>query len=340
MICIFCIAEHQPTIEHVFPLAIGGTITTDRLCVRCNSTLGSRVDAALNDFFPIRMRRAKLDLAGNSGEPPAWHELFHGEAKLVGSEANRVRTTFDKASGKLDTRQLYHAANVVMPDGTKTRQITIDARDKVQLPTIIKRERKRHGLPPLTHDQLAFALSNVTYRTIENPLIHKTLSFSFAYLRHAMFKIAYELAFLWLGESYLDDSLAVELREAICKEDVASTDHLTGYVGEAPECDGFRHWNSHEAHHLAYVTVVANCVFISVRVFDLYAASVAVSKDASRYFQSSADASKCRFLAIDSVSGRTIDIPFDIESRRMAVAMSTHRRPPPFPDPLEETAAA
>ena len=147
------------------------------------------------------MRRANLNLAGNGGTPPAWHELFHGEAKLVGSEANRVSTTFDKASGKLDTRQLYHAANVVMPDGTKTRQITIDARDKDQLPIIIERERKRHGLPPLTPDQLAVALSNVTSRTIENPLIHKTFNFSFAYLRHAMFKIAYELAFLWLGES-------------------------------------------------------------------------------------------------------------------------------------------
>ena len=155
-----------------------------------------------------------------------------------------------------------------------------------------------------------------------------------------MFKIAYELAFMWLGESYLDDLLAAELREAICKQDVASTDHLTGYVGEAPGCTVFRHWNSHEAHHLAYATVVANSVIISVRVFDIYAASVVVSKDASRYFQSSADAAKCRFLAIDLVSGRTIDIPFNVELRRLAVAMSTHGRLPPFPDPLEETAAA
>src|SRR5271170_5389777 len=162
MICIFCIEEHPPSLEHVFPLAIGGTIATDRLCAKCNSTLGSRVDSALSDFFPIRMRRANLNLAGYGGKPPAWHELFHGEAKLVGSEANRVRIAFDKASGQLDTRQLYHAANVVMPDGRKARQITIDARDEDQLPTIIKRERKRHGLPALTPDQLTLAISNIT----------------------------------------------------------------------------------------------------------------------------------------------------------------------------------
>ena len=38
-----------------------------------HSTLGSRVDAALSNFFPIRTRRAKLGLAGNAGATP---ELF------------------------------------------------------------------------------------------------------------------------------------------------------------------------------------------------------------------------------------------------------------------------
>jgi hypothetical protein len=59
MLCIFCDQERAPSIEHVFPLAIGGTVTTDRVCAPCNSVLGSRVDAALSDFFPVRMRRAE-----------------------------------------------------------------------------------------------------------------------------------------------------------------------------------------------------------------------------------------------------------------------------------------
>ena len=44
-------------------------------------------------------------------------------------------------------------------------------------------------------------------------------------------KIAYELAFLWLGESRLDDPLAVELRDAILKDDIDSTNSLARYVG-------------------------------------------------------------------------------------------------------------
>jgi hypothetical protein len=45
-------------------------MTTDRGCAPCNSVLGSRVDAALSDFFLVRMRRAKLRLSGNNGSPP------------------------------------------------------------------------------------------------------------------------------------------------------------------------------------------------------------------------------------------------------------------------------
>ncbi|MGI8570666.1 MAG: hypothetical protein ACR2KT_17270 [Methylocella sp.] len=73
---------------------------------------------------------------------------------------------------------------------------------------------------------------------------------------------------------------------------------------------------------------------ICVRIFDIYAAAVVVSHDPSRYVRGIIDQTKLRFLAIDSVSGRTINTTFDEESRRIAAAMTTYRHPPPFPDPL------
>lgn len=281
------------------------------------------------------MRRAKLKLTGNKGVPPAWYEMF-GQAKLIGQTADRVQTTFNKATGKLDTRQLHHAIDVVTPDRKKARQIAMDARDKDQIPKIIQRERKRHGLPPLSDEELATEVGTYTTSAIENPLVQISLSVSFAYLRHAMIKIAYELAFLWLGEAYLTDPLAIELRAAICDPDVASTDKLAGYIGEAGNCDVFnKFWTPHEEHHLAYATIVAGkTITICVRIFDIYAAAVVVSADPGRYVRSIVDQTKLRFLAIDSVSGRTINTTFDEESRRIAVAMTTYGHLPPFPDPL------
>src|SRR5208337_1393452 len=220
------------------------------------SMIGSRVDSALTDFLPIRQRRAELGLAGNSEAPPIPFEMLLGVATLADYPEKRIETRYDAATGKLDHRLLHHAANVVMPDGRKARQISIDARDREQIPTIIQRERKRHGMPPLSQDELAIEVAKANVTTISNLAIRKDLSVSFAFLRHAMMKIAFELAFLWLGESYLDDPLAEQLRTAICAPDLASTDGIPGYVGESKDCKPLEFWTSHPAHHLAYATTL------------------------------------------------------------------------------------
>lgn len=334
MQCIFCSEERPPSREHIFSLAIGGTITTDRVCAGCNSILGSRVDSALNNFLPVRTRRAELGLSGNSGEPPSIFEMFLGDQKLIGPEANRIRTSLNKVTGRLEHRQLYHATDVVMPDGKKARQITLDERDKSQIPTIIQRDRKRRGLPPLSSEELSIKASEYTVNTVEHPLIHVNIPVSFAFLRHAMMKIAYEFAFLWLGESYLDDHLAVELRDAILNEDISSTDSLTGYVGWAESCPAFKFWTPHKAHHLAFASVVSEAVIVAARVFDIYAAAIPVSRDVSRYARTDADAMKFPFLVIDAVTGRTIETTFGEEQHRLVREMTKHRRTSPFPDPL------
>jgi hypothetical protein len=303
--------------------------------------LGSRVDAALSDFFPIRMRRAKLRLAGNSGNIPELCEMFFGQSKLIGETVKRARTTFDKATGKLNHRLLHHASDVVMPDGNKVRQISIDARDISEIPKIIRRERKRSNLPPLSEEMLADAAKKFTVNTIENPLMHISLSISFAYLRHAMIKIAYELAFMWLGDFYLEDPLAVELREAICNPDLASTDNIKGYVGFANEEQFavFESWTPHEEHHLVFSSVVAGSVIVAVRLFDIYAAAIVVSQEAHRYFRTASDSTKLRFIAIDAVSGNTINTTVYEEFKRIETEMTKHRRIPPFPDPLSPNIA-
>jgi hypothetical protein len=336
MRCIFCLQERPASEEHVFPLAIGGRLTTDRVCHSCNSMLGSRVDSALSDYLPVRQRRAELGLAGNSEAPPMPFEMLLGVATLAGHHERRIETRYDATTGKLDHRLLHHAADVVMSDGTKVRQISVDVRDKDQIPKIIQRERRRHGKPPLSEYELAAefrkAMQNVT--TIENLAIRKDLIVSFAYLRHAMMKIAYELAFLWLGESYLDDPSAVELRTAICASDIASTDGIVGYVGECNGCTPLEFWTPNSAHHLAYATRLLNHqIVITVRIFDIYAAVVPVTNEASRYLKALSDP-KLRFLVINATTGKMWNTSFRDEQHRLALAMTAAGHTPPFPDPL------
>ncbi len=324
MICIFCFRERARSKEHVFPLAIGGRLETDRVCSNCNSELG-RVDAALVDFLPIRARRAKLQLAGNARQPPGLFEIFEGKSTLIGEGGKRIQTRFDTNTGKLVHKQVYHEAEIVGADGQVTRQITLDPSEKDQIPIIIQRERKRKGLPPFSDEELAKAASNYEVRTIENPVVKVEVPpVSFAYLPHAMFKIAYELAFLWLGESYLDDHLAQEIRASILTRDPAAMD------GFFLRNMCYSYWTPHEAHHLAYAQMVLGRLLIGIRIFDLYEATLEVSREPRRYFQTPADNKKLRFLAIDAVGGKSHESSFQEEIGRCA----RMRRNPPYPDPL------
>lgn len=312
----------------MFPLAIGGNLTTDRACGPCNSTLGSRVDAALCDSFMVRSRRAQLGLAGNSGLPPALHEILLGVHKLAEDPERRIKATVNKATSKLDLRALHHASDVVMPDGSRARRIIVDERDIDHLPKIIRKERERHGAPPLSEEQLAEEVRKAAENiiTIDNPGVLVEQSYSLAYLRHAMTKIAYELAFLWLGEAYLDDPSAAELRIAICKPDPDSTNGLPVWVGDAESCDAFKFWSANKTHHLAYAFAGNDGIALAVRVFDLHAAVVWVTKDAARYLSDPDANTKLRFLAIEPVSGRMQDTPVMDELSRIAQTMTEIRK--------------
>ena len=56
--CIYCAMENlKPSLEHVVPAALGGTLTTRSVCEECNSSLGAEVDAPFVDSLLLRMLR-------------------------------------------------------------------------------------------------------------------------------------------------------------------------------------------------------------------------------------------------------------------------------------------
>ncbi len=133
MRCIFCLNERPSSKEHVFPRAIGGTLTTDRVCMTCNSYLGKRVDVELSNNFIMKGHRAKLRLAGNSGKPPPIYESLVGIGKLASNPEQRVEITFDKITQKPVVRMLPHISDVIMPNGNKARRIVVDQKDTGEL---------------------------------------------------------------------------------------------------------------------------------------------------------------------------------------------------------------
>lgn len=340
MRCIFCLEEKPPSLEHIIPLSLGGSVVTDRVCKECNSFLGSNIDAPLIEFLPIMNRRAELRLAGNSGRVPAPLEMLLGRnQELVGETVQRVRAVSDPVTGMIQHRLIHSSKEVELPDGTTALQISVDASDRDQIPLIIQRARKRKGLQPLSDEMMAAELAKLEVKTIENPVIKVSLNVDFSMLRHAMLKMAYEFAFIWIGDEYLDDPIASELREAIMSTDQHSTDAIRAVSGPAEESPAFNFWTPHPSHHLAFANAIQGSIHVAVRIFDVLAVAVPVTNQAAKYVRSPNGGDKLRFVAMDATNKNLVNTTLMEELLRIGREMTRLQRVPPFPDPLAPTAS-
>ncbi len=330
MRCIVCLKERPPSVEHVFPLAIGGTLTTERVCESCNAQLGATADAALCDHPLIAMRRGELKLPGNSGQVPDPLEPLFRLGTLASEPARRVKVTTNRKTGTAEVRMLYSVKEAPAANGGTLRQITIDKRDVEALGTILQRERKRVGIAPLNDDELERTIRDIVANnanTIDRPEVIYQLNIDIVEYRKGILKIAYELAFLWLGEEYLSDPIAEKLRAFILGVNDEETLGVQAHFGAPNEIDSFRLWSEPKNCHIAFSLGRQSDVAIGLKIFDIFAAVIRVSDSSERYLRGPLDPDRSRFLCIDPVARTKRESSFMDETGRMA-AMTLSRAPP------------
>lgn len=309
MLCIFCLNEKPPSEEHVFPDVIGGALTIDRVCKECNSLLNERADRDLIQHPFVRMRRALLripDRRGNVLDPFA--DIF-GKGTIVGGEPGQeVRVTLDPVTKRTTLRLLRHKTEKVGPEGEKEVQIKIDAADADQIPTIIRRERKRRGLPELSEGELDRRVSQVLARgpsIIETPVLRHQPTFDFTDPGRGLLKIAYELAWYWLGDDYLHDVSAEHLRQVILSDRPLGDPELPqirGSMSGGEAIPPLHLWNYLPNEHLALMNRTQTHVVIGVRVFNTLSALVAISEEPGRYHHLAESGYAGNFVKLDPVS--------------------------------------
>ena len=320
MRCMFCLKDRPGSLEHVFPLAIGGCLTTLRVCGPCNSFLGREVDAGLTDNVLMVLRRSQLGLAGNSGTVPDPFKTIFRHGTLADRPDHRVVVQLNTETGMFDVRLLHHESMVTLPDGREVKQILIDAGDAASLPKILQRERKRAGLPPATPEELEKELANVELRTIEHPPVKHSIETGEKELRRGILKIVYELAFLWLGEEYLDDPIAAQLRSAILSGDEGRLGDIRGEITGAQDSDAFHFWSPNKDMHFAYATCTEGGIVLCVRILDFAVARIIVAADPRMYLTAGIADRRLRFLAIDPRTRRMTETAFIQEMGRIAQA--------------------
>lgn len=282
MRCFFCLEEREPTEEHVFPDAIGGKLTIDRVCKACNDFLGANVDVLLTNHELILIKRAEfgmIDRAGRAIDP--MRKMF-GVGKLAHEPEKRIQLVPDPRTGRLQPTMMHHSIRTKCDDGTEAVQITLDQSKIGELGKIIQRERKRAGQKPLPESEIEalVATAKQNIQTIEQPCVLYQLEIDTYDYQRGICKIIYELACLWLGDAYLNDPVASSLRNFILsgKEEQIAGQILFG-GNESP----LSLWQSERKAHIAMGSQQGEAFFVAVRIFDAVCGTLCVTHAVSKY---------------------------------------------------------
>lgn len=192
--------------EHVFPDGIGGHLIINRVCVSCNSTLGSNVDHHLTNHFFMELFRNQYGIRGKTGKVP---QVFtHGTLSDDPEQKVHIITSQE---GDIERIRLV-TKKEILNDG-KVVRVTGDGSDEKTLMQSVNKVLKRSKLPEMTIEEFQETLQNETLGPKIKVTVDKDIDY-FQYLR-AIAKISYELTWYWLGDSYLDDSQAAIIRDFI-----------------------------------------------------------------------------------------------------------------------------
>lgn len=217
--CILCCNEFEDcekTEEHIFPDAIGGNICIEEMCKACNSHLGENVDAPLINSFLIQAKRQILKLSGKKGHIP--NPLENGV--LSNDPSQKVKYKFKDGSPD----SLYTVPNFKYgkdENGNDTIQIILDKTDEHKIPEILDKIKKRaskNGKP------VKFGELKKFERRDESPRMEMTKTFDLYDWQRCIIKIAYELTYRKIGSKYLDNPIAVRIRELLKKEKIDKSD--------------------------------------------------------------------------------------------------------------------
>jgi hypothetical protein len=304
MRCIICLETTAPdafTEEHVFPEAVGGTLVINSVCKPCNDRLGHSVDVTLTDHHLVALKRMAFGLAGKSGKIP--NPIERGS--LEADPTRKVR--FDTTG---DVYVLPSVTKVISDGGEGRLSVSVDARDADQLHTIVNKALSRAGAAPVSAEVVRQGTSSV--QRTDNPAIKIPFSLDASEYRRGLMKIVYELAWLWLGDGYLDDPVAKTLRTFMF-DDTLPFDVSTRYAIQGSMPFGrtkplFPFWADEPDHLIGCAMAVGSSTGIYVSVLGVAEAVIQVTERADAY-----PLSLLHFVSINPATGARRDSTYEGE---------------------------
>jgi hypothetical protein len=179
--CIFCASgENIPTVEHVFPEAVGGALTIRSVCKPCNDRLGSDVDVHLTDDPLVRMICLGLRIPGKDGSV---RSPLHG-GSIVGHP--EVRGSFNQPSRSVQgvVTVCPSVTRFTGSDGRERMKIEAAGEESAEILAKIEQRAQRRAKKVRVIEQWE--------TTVTGPVVSKDMSANPAALIRPLLKIAYE----------------------------------------------------------------------------------------------------------------------------------------------------
>jgi hypothetical protein len=291
MLCIICMTmkpvREKGKGEHVFPLALGGSLIIERVCIDCDGRLGTKVDAGLINLAAIHQRRVELELKGQSGKLPEKDKHLIGKTiQDLDDPRHSVRWERDKNTGEAVPHINPYVEFLVdrQTDGLLIQPVAvyIDPSDIDKAPALARGALKRAGLTDEAQvERIATEFVATLESTVELKNYVMTVKVNPDVHRDALLKIAYELAWHWLGDPWLCDPVAILMREALNGNPQPG---IRGKIIDDADAAMETRGGDPRVLHVAWLMEFKGALTLWVRVFDVLAVAFVVSDSPTNYY--------------------------------------------------------
>ena len=306
MKCIICQQEKEKSEfsdEHLFPDSIGGRLVLkDAVCIDCNSRYGHGADSDLVNHELIKLIRLAYQIKGKSGKVPNPLEKGH----VVGKKDQKVQYRMSDSGTPESVYTVPKVTKTPIESGLLIEG-HIDASDAGRLEKIITNICKRQGMV-ISDDELERIRNPEVVKS--RPEIRVQITCDLLKYKKGVLKIAYELAYYWLGEKYLSDPASKKIRDALMDskqmnewEGVHDIRGKIEFISNERSIIPF--WDHKPASHIGLLMSTNGALSIYVRIFKAFEGVVEVSASPEIY-----DVEDGRFIEIDSVSGEVAQSTF------------------------------
>lgn len=299
MKCIICLKEkpaRNDRGEHVIPKALGGSFRIDRVCKDCDNGFGGDADAGLVNHFKIEHRRQELNLRGHRGSvPDPLARILKTPFMKIDDPNHRLMMVANSVSGQYSPRTIpkvefdveVHPGNMYR---IELKHFYVDHGDSDKTEVYVRSALRKKGVNDEVVLQRAWDRLAPTLESKEEQVLFQApFAIKIGGHQFGLLKIAYEMAWYWLGDAWIDDPIAGAMRDLLTGI-ISASNPLQSAVFDDPDKILIVRGDDPRLIHAIYLLPFRLGYLVGIRLFDIFTAVFIITNNARNYTHPKSDA--------------------------------------------------